>query len=67
MDIWHYDHGDGRLLGQGRADPDPMVPGNWLVPAWATTIAPPPIGVGKCAHFDGAAWRVAVVSNGERQ
>lgn len=64
MDIWHYHPEDGRLLGQGCADPDPMVPGAWLFPAWSTTIAPPPIGVGKRAHFNGAAWVVVPVAEG---
>lgn len=64
MDIWHYHPGDGQLLGQGRADPNPVEPGNWLLPAWATTIAPPPIDAGERAHFNGSAWVVLPVSNG---
>jgi hypothetical protein len=65
MDIWHYDPDDGRLLGQGVADPDPMAPGGWLIPAWATTLAPPTTNDGEQAHFDGESWLVAAVSNGE--
>ncbi|MCU7647119.1 tail fiber assembly protein [Pseudomonas piscis] len=31
----------GEYIGQSYADPDPMVPGNWLIPGMAFTEAPP--------------------------
>lgn len=64
MDIWHYHPEDGSLLGQGKADPDPMQAGHWLLPAWSTTIAPPAVGPDERAHFDGGAWIVVPVSDG---
>ncbi len=39
--IYHYHGQTGELLGTGYADPDPMSPGNWLIPALATLAKPP--------------------------
>lgn len=47
MDIYHYDALTGEFLGQGKADPDPLQPDNWLIPAH---------GVGAMA--DVARWRM---------
>lgn len=55
MQIFHFDE-TGALLGQGRADADPLQPGAWLIPAQATTVEPPPALAGYCAVFDGFAW-----------
>ncbi|MGY4414886.1 hypothetical protein ACVWW4_006622 [Bradyrhizobium sp. LB7.1] len=63
MDIWDYDRSSGALLGQSVADPDPEREGNWLIPAYATTIRPPFVPPGCVAIFDGGlsgkgAWRI---------
>lgn len=41
MKIFHYHPETGALLGEGTADPSPLEPGKWLVPAYATTEVPP--------------------------
>lgn len=41
MKIFHYHPETGALLGEGAADPSPLEPGEWLVPAHATTATPP--------------------------
>ena len=40
MKIFHYHPETGALLGEGTADPSPLEPGKWLVPAHATAIEP---------------------------
>jgi hypothetical protein len=56
MDIYHYDENTGELLGLGEAQPDPLEPGRWLVPRWATDIKPPAKRKGKLRCFTGTAW-----------
>jgi hypothetical protein len=41
MDIWHYHPTNGRLLGAGVADPHPLEPNAWLIPAFAAATPPP--------------------------
>ena len=41
MDIWHHHPTTGRLLGAGVADPHPLEPGAWLIPAFAVAVPPP--------------------------
>lgn len=40
MQIHHYHELTGVYLGKSTAEPDPMEPGRWLVPAHATDKAP---------------------------
>lgn len=56
MKIYHYCATTGRLVGTGLADADPMTPGNWLVPAYATAIAPPPSKAGFLVVFKNGKW-----------
>lgn len=56
MKIYHYDQNTGEYLGDGEAAADPLEPGRWLIPAWATTIAPPEAVEGKVRYFDGLEW-----------
>ena len=56
MNIYHYDQTTREYIGQGEATPDPMEPGRWLIPAWATTIEPPEQRAGMVRVFDGSAW-----------
>ncbi|MGH8375256.1 MAG: tail fiber assembly protein [Pseudomonas sp.] len=46
MDIYHYDPVTGEFLAFGRADADPEVPDNWLIPAFATNEPPPAANTG---------------------
>lgn len=54
MQIYHYHPETGRYLGQEVAFESPREPGVFLIPAYATTEAPPE-GV-QDAAFDGKAW-----------
>ena len=56
MTIYHYDERTGRYLGEGIARPDPMEPGNWLIPAWATSAAPGEEIDGMEQVFNGTEW-----------
>lgn len=42
MKIYHYHSITREYLGEGLADKDPMVDGNWLIPANATNLEPLP-------------------------
>lgn len=57
MNIYHFHPATGVFLGQGEADADPLDEGNWFLPAHCTTLAPPSVGAGFFAAFDGAAWQ----------
>ena len=41
MEIYNYDRTTGAYLGSGVADPDPKSPARHIIPAYATTVAPP--------------------------
>lgn len=41
MEIWHYHRDTGALIGPGTADPNPVEPSQWLIPAHATATPPP--------------------------
>jgi len=52
MKVYNY-HPDTRVFRyEEDADPDPMVPGRWLVPAHATLITPPKIKQGEVLQFN---------------
>ncbi|WZL14750.1 tail fiber assembly [Vibrio phage vB_VpaM_XM1] len=58
MKIYHYHHETKEYLGEGLADKDPMVAGNWLIPAYATSTKPPQTDKNQTAIFDGEEWSV---------
>jgi len=45
-------------VGQDDADPSPLEPGKYLIPANATRIAPPECENGQIQIFDGTFWSV---------
>jgi hypothetical protein len=55
MRVHHYDT-RGLYLGSSDADPSPLEPGEFLIPARATSIEPPEFPDGKTALWDGAGW-----------
>jgi len=59
MKIYHYNRDTKEFLSSGKATPDPLEPGRFLVPADATFIPPPAIPTKKAATFDGTAWGLA--------
>ncbi|HEY6032060.1 MAG TPA: hypothetical protein VIU44_15925 [Gaiellaceae bacterium] len=65
MNIWNYDAATGALLSAGVADPDPLSEGDWLVPACATTVAPPSVPPGKAAVFSNGSWSLIPDHRGE--
>lgn len=53
MQIYHYHPETGEYLGEGTADESPLEPGVYLVPANATTTAPPTAMTGKVRVWRG--------------
>ena len=53
MQIYHYHPVTGEFLGEGVADESPLEPGAYLVPAHATTTAPPTAVAGKVRVWRG--------------
>lgn len=56
MDIYHYHEGTGVYLGRSQAQADPMEPGRWLIPAWATPVAAGDEIEGMEQVFNGTEW-----------
>jgi hypothetical protein len=56
MDIYHYDQTTGEYLAPGTADPSPLEPGAWLIPAGATIHEPPAARDGTTRHWNGGGW-----------
>jgi hypothetical protein len=59
MKIYNYHPTTGEFLGAGEADPDQLDEGNWLIPAYACTDAPPKTGKNKVAVRVSEAWEIA--------
>lgn len=64
MQIYHYHPETGEYLGDGLADPSPLEPGKYLVPAHATTSAPPTAMAGKVRVWRGE-WVFEPMAQGE--
>ena len=58
MIIYHYHPEYNHFVGQDDADPSPLEPGKYLIPANATKIAPPECENGQIQIFDGTFWSV---------
>jgi hypothetical protein len=56
MQIYHYDQETGEYIVNGVADADPLVPGNWLIPAHATHIPPIASIEGQSVFFRNGEW-----------
>lgn len=58
MIVYHYNRLSGEYMGQGNADPDPMRPGQWLVPAFTTAEPLPATGDHQTAVYRDDGWHV---------
>lgn len=58
MNIYNYHPETKVFVGMTQADPDPLVEGGWLIPAYATTVAPPRITAGNQAVWLGDSWKL---------
>ena len=56
MKIYNYTFDTGLYIGESLADESPLEPGKFLIPAHATTIAPPNAQDGKTINFENGAW-----------
>lgn len=65
MDIWNYNPDTGEIVSKSVADASPLEDGVFLIPAYATTIAPPEHQPGKSAIFSDGAWSVVDDYRGE--
>jgi hypothetical protein len=65
MQIWNYHPTTGELLGASTADPDQLEEGNWIIPAYATTIAPGAPQHGRAYQFNRGGWSTVADHRGE--
>ena len=64
MIVYNYHPDTGAYLNTSTpADPDPLQPGEWLIPANATPLVPPNVGDAKTrqAVFRDGAWSVETI------
>lgn len=63
MLAYNYDPQTGEYLGAEEAEPNPLEPGEFLIPGHATRVAPPATGADEAPFFSAEenAWRVADV------
>lgn len=65
MLVYSFHPQTGELIGQDVADPSPLEPNVFLVPAGATSVAPPPAQAGKARVWNGSAWTLKPDHRGE--
>lgn len=57
--LYHYHPETGELLGESSADPSPLEPDIWLIPAHATDLPPPKPKARQVAVFRENRWQLA--------
>ena len=60
MNVYQTDYA-GYYIGVTTADPDPLTPGEWLIPGGCVTEKPPALADDEVARHDGQAWVVETV------
>ena len=58
MNIYNYDPETNQYNFSSVADESPLEPGEYLIPAYATTIAPPTAGENEAPFWTGSAWEI---------
>lgn len=63
MKVYNYNPNNKAYTFGEEADPDPLIPGRWLIPAHATTIEPPEVKEGEVACFneDRQEWKIVKI------
>jgi hypothetical protein len=56
MQVYNYHPITGEYVGKGVADPSPAEPGEFLLPAFSTSIEPPVPGSNQAAVYQSGAW-----------
>jgi hypothetical protein len=51
MKVYNYNPNNKVYTFEEEADPDPLIPERWLIPAYATTIKPPEVGENQIVIF----------------
>ncbi len=54
--VYAYNQNTGEFVGTDTAFPDPLTPGNFLIPAGATQVAPPPFLAGHITKYVNGEW-----------
>lgn len=65
MLIYNYDPQSGAFTGASEADPSPLEPGKFLIPACAVTTPPPDVPQGSAAAYLGGQWVILMDRRGE--
>jgi len=65
MKIFHYHPETGVFLGEGLADPSPLEPDVWLIPAHATNATPPVISDGEYLVWSNGGWQLQSIPEPE--
>lgn len=62
MDVYNYDPTTGAYISTTPADPSPLEPGVFLVPAHATAVPVPAISAGQQAVWGDGTWTVELIT-----
>ena len=65
MNAYKYDSQTGEFLHEVQCQESPREPGKFLIPANATTVAPPEEQEGKAIVWDGSAWEYVTDNRGK--
>lgn len=58
LKVYAYHPDTGAFAGERAADPNPLEPGEYLIPAFATVDAPPAASESQLAIYDGEKWLI---------
>ena len=65
MNAYKYDSQTGEFVHEGLCQESPREPGQFLIPANATTVSPPEEQAGKARVWDGSAWGYVTDNRGK--